>query len=81
MHPRIYSWFACAILFLSAAASTPASGQTSLPPAFGCYRSFVRQPEMARIFSQELGVKTRCFCAANTINRLAEAIASIRPSG
>ena len=70
MHPRIYSWFACAILFLSAAASTPASGQTSLPPAFGCYRSFVRQPEMARIFSQELGVKTRCFCAANTINRL-----------
>ena len=48
----------------------PGYAQQSMPPAFGCYRSFTREPETARIFSQELGVKTRCFFAANTINSL-----------
>ncbi len=47
-----------------------AQAQETLPPAFGCYRSFVKQPEMGKIFSQELGLKTRCFFASNTINRL-----------
>ncbi|MBQ5984587.1 MAG: hypothetical protein IJL56_06405 [Bacteroidales bacterium] len=42
--------------------------QSSYPDPFECYRSFTREPEMARIFSQELGVKTRCFFASNTIN-------------
>ena len=50
--------------------SLAASAQPALPPAFGCYRSFTREPETARIFSQELGVKTRCFFASNTINSL-----------
>ena len=58
-------------VFLAAMLSPlAAQAQDALPPAFGCYRSFVKQPEMGKIFSQELGVKTRCFFASNTINRL-----------
>ena len=53
--------------------------QPSLPPAFGCYRSFPREPETARIFSQELGVKTRCFFASNTINSLGKAYCEYPP--
>ena len=47
-----------------------APAQPTLPPAFGCYRSFTKEPETARIFSQELGVKTRCFFASHTINSI-----------
>ncbi|MBR6932061.1 MAG: hypothetical protein IKH49_02035, partial [Bacteroidales bacterium] len=52
--------------------SLAAQAQPSLPPALGCYRSFTREPETAKIFAQELGVKTRCFFAANTINSRSE---------
>lgn len=41
-------------------------------PAFDCYRSFQKQNETWKTFHDELGVKTRCFFAANTINSLAE---------
>ena len=49
-----------------------ASGQGNWPPPFELYRSFTKEPEMARIFSQELGVKNRCFFASNILNGLAQ---------
>ena len=57
-------------LILGALVPGPADAQPSFPPAFGCYRSFTKEPETARIFSQELGVKTRCFFASHTINSI-----------
>ena len=64
----------CALLFPLAV-----QAQESMPPAFGCYRSFTKEPEMARIFSQDLGVKTRCFFASHTINSIGGAYCEYPP--
>ena len=61
-----------ALLFGVLLFSSAVHAQPSLPHALGCYRSFTREPETAKIFAQELGVKTRCFFAANTINSRSE---------
>ena len=45
-------------------------GKGDYPSPVVYYRSFTQEPEMARIFSQELGIKNRCFFASNTINSL-----------
>ena len=49
-----------------------AFGQGNYPPPFELYRSFTNELETARIFSQELGVKNRCFFASNILNSLAQ---------
>ena len=41
-------------------------------PAFDCYRSFHKQLDMTGTFAKDLGITTRCFFAANTINSLGE---------
>ena len=48
----------------------PATGK--YPPLLGCYRSFKKQPDMGRIFHDELGVKDRCFAAGNVLNGLGQ---------
>jgi len=40
--------------------------------AWDAYRSFHKEPEMTALFADSLGIRTRCFLAGNTINRLGE---------
>ncbi|MBQ5984651.1 MAG: hypothetical protein IJL56_06725 [Bacteroidales bacterium] len=49
------------------------------PPLLSCYRSFKKQPDMGRIFHDELGVKGRCFAAGNVLNGLGQGYCDYPP--
>lgn len=40
--------------------------------AWDAYRSFQKEPQTTAYFADSLGIRTRCFLAGNTINRLGE---------